>query len=89
MVSRVKGLKNFVEVLFSQQLQNAPCAIPSAPARYRVPRPGTGRKAWAEGGQIHLVLKACIPGKALLEKLNRSAGVIRDSVPSRCGFSSR
>lgn len=31
-------------------------------------------------------LKTYIPGKALLGKPNRTAGVIRDSVPSRCGL---
>ena len=63
------------------------CLVPFP--QCQLARYGPGRWKAAESGQMHLVLKTYIPGKALLAKLNRTAGVIRDSVPSRCGFPSR
>lgn len=78
MVSRIHRLRNYTEVLFAQQLQNVKCAIPCVIVRY-----GT-KKCTLRVGKYTWWLKTYIAQNVLLEKLNRTAGVIRDSVPSRC-----
>lgn len=42
------------------------------------------KKCTLRVGKYTWWLKTYIAGNVLLEKLNRTAGVIRDSVPSRC-----